>query len=186
MNRLEFLRNSRNWACAACATLVVGSGKLRAEEPKTPVDELLKRAVEQDKFTKNWMTDLFDTIEAECDEKTKMKLIEGCGRGCYNRHKFKQDIAEQGKGDIDKLIAAYSKNFGVKREGDVVHLYYGDHCYCPAAQGRPTRPNDIQCECTRATHQAVFEAALGKKFRADVAESIRRGGKTCHIRIYLS
>lgn len=176
-------------ACAACASTVFSPAQLVGAEPdpvKTPVDEALQRANGELSFTGNWLADLFDTIEEELDRPTQVKLLEGCGRGCYRRHSFKQDIARDGAGDLEKLLVAYRRNYNVQREGDVVHIYYGDHCYCPAAQHRPPKPNDLQCECTKAGHQMIFEAALGRKFRADVAESIRRGGKTCHIRIYLT
>jgi len=190
MNRAEFLRSSaRAVACTACAATILRPAQLLGADeapPVTPVDVALKRAQAELDFTGNWLADLFATIEAELDRPTQVKLLEGCGRGCFRRHGFKQDIARAGAGDLDKLLAAYRKNYRVQREGEVVHLYYGDHCYCPAAQHRPPRPNDLQCECTKATHQAIFETALGRKFRADVAESIRRGGKTCHIRIYLT
>ena len=43
-------------------------------------------------------------------------------RGCFRRHKFKTDIAEAGRGDIDKLMAAYRKNFGISREGEIIEL----------------------------------------------------------------
>jgi len=57
---------------------------------------------------------------------------------------------------------------------------------CPAANYRSAKSDDIHCECTRNTHKAVFETALGKPFRVDVAESLRRGGKTCHFIVYLT
>ncbi len=44
---------------------------------------------------------------------------------------------------------------------------------------------DVHCECTRATHQAVFETALGRPFRVEIVESLRRGGKTCHFIVHL-
>lgn len=186
MNRLEFLKTARNAACTACAALVLTETKSFAAATPTPVDELLKEARDENAFTKNWLSDLFETIDAECDPATKMKLIEGCGRGCFRRHKFKTDLAEKGRGNLERLLEAYRENFNVSLEDRVVHIRYSDRCFCPAAKGRPFRKDDLQCECTRASHQAIFEAALGKRFRADVAESIRRGGKTCHIRVYLS
>jgi len=41
-------------------------------------------------------------------------------------------------------------------------------------------------ECTRMTHQTIIETALGKPFRVDIAESLRRGGMTCHFIVHLS
>ena len=79
---------------------------------------------------------------------------------------------------------AYKKNFEVWREEGTVHVRYGavnKQCYCPAARYHPVKPHDLHCECTRATHQTVFETALGRPIRVEVVESLRRGGKTCHF-----
>jgi len=192
MNRSEFLRTSAGFACASCLGLVVGppasaAGAAAAEAPApTPVDEALQEARDSYQFVNNWLTDLFTAIDAEVDPAVQLKLMQACGRGCYNRHKFKQDIAAAGRGDPDKLFEAYRKNFRVDREGGVMHIRYGDHCYCPAARNRPALPNDVHCECTRATHQTLIEAALGRPVKVELLESVRRGGTTCHLVAHLN
>ncbi|PTY08857.1 hypothetical protein DB347_04615 [Opitutaceae bacterium EW11] len=194
MNRSEFFHRSTQLACGVCAALVLGKNSATAAEATsspaaTPVDEALKRAKYENAFTNNWLTDLFDTIDAEVDPATKLKLMEGCGRGCFRRHKFKTDIAEAGKGDLEKLLAAYEKSFLIWRETGTVHIAYGsgsNGCFCPAARNRPARPNDLHCECTRATHEAIFETALGRPFKIELAETVRRGGNRCHLVVHLS
>ena len=103
----------------------------------------------------------------------------------------KKDIAEQGKGSVDKLIEAYKKNFEIWRESEksnLVHIRYGEKntngCYCPAANYRPGKKNDIQCYCTRATHQAIWETALGRPVNIDILQSVRRGDPTCHFLVH--
>ncbi len=100
-----------------------------------------------------------------------------------------QNIARQGKGNLTKLLEAYKKNFEVWREGDLVHIRFNktlSHCSCPAANYRPSRADDIHCECSRCTHQTIFETALGRPFKVDIVESLRRGGKTCHFAVHLA
>ncbi len=189
MTRSEFLQRTAQFACAACAGTILGPSKAAASDatPATPVDEALKKAQYENQFTNNWMTDLFEAIDQEVDQPTKMKLLEACGRGCFKRHTFKQDIAAAGKGDVDKLIEAYRKNFNIRREGDLVHIVYGGgKCYCPAARNRPALPHDLHCECTRATHETVWATAMGRPFKAELLETVRRGGKTCHIVVHLA
>ncbi len=136
-------------------------------------------------FVRNWLSDLLEVMDAVLDEPTRVKLMEGCGRGCFRRHQFKQDIAVRAEGSLEKLIEAYRANFEAWQDTDGgVHIRYGETspgCYCPAAKGRPTKPGDLHCECTRATHQTVFEAALGRPVTVKILESVRRGGKTCHF-----
>jgi hypothetical protein len=191
MNRFQFLRDSWRWACATGAALCLPKVVAAAEEAPPPAcDQLLEREKGEKAFVGGWLNDLLDTMHAQLDEKTRVKLIEGCGRGCFTRHQFKQDIAKAGQGDVDKLVAAYKRNFEVWREGqDLVHVRYGavsSRCYCPVAALVPPKPGDLHCECTRTTHQSIFEAALGRPIKVEVVESLRRGGKTCHFLAHLS
>jgi hypothetical protein len=183
MNRKDFFRSSlAASACAGCF-LVPGTSQI-ALGAVTSEDDKYQQLLQEKEFIQNWLADLISTIEIELDKSTQMKLMAGCGRGCFNRHKFKSDIAEKGKGDLDKLIVAYKNNFEVWKDGNSVHIRYGEvskGCYCPAAKFRPAKPNDLHCECTRATHQTIFETALGRPVDVKILESVRRGNQTCHF-----
>ncbi|HNX57281.1 MAG TPA: hypothetical protein PKO30_16920 [Prolixibacteraceae bacterium] len=184
MNRKEFFRGSL--ALGACAGCFLISTPATANSPETisEENEKYKALLQEKEFIQNWLSDLIETIDTELDQATKVKLLAGCGRGCFNRFKFKSNIAEQGKGDLNKLIEAYKHNFEVWKDGNQVHVRYGEvskGCYCPAAKYRPAKPNDIHCECTRATHQTIFETALGRPIDVKILETVRRGDKTCHF-----
>ncbi len=173
MDRKQFL--------GCCALAVLDSS---AAGQSTAPSAQSSEADREKEFVKNWLTDLFDTIDTELDEATKVRLMAGCGKGCFRRFQFKQDIARLGSGSVEKLLEAYKKNFEVWQEGGKVHVRYGAvvrQCFCPAARYHPAKPHDIHCECTRATHQAIFETALGRPVRVEILESVRRGGKTCHF-----
>jgi hypothetical protein len=147
--------------------------------------EQLKREKE---FITHWLGDLLATMAAELSRETQLRLIEGCGRGCFNRFSFKQEIAQEGQGNLDRLLAAYRRNFEAWREGKLVHIRYGEvspGCYCPAAKPFPAGADDLHCECTRTTHQTIFETALGRPFEVNIVETVRRGGKTCHFVVEL-
>jgi hypothetical protein len=176
MNRKEFFAQTAGLGC--CALAVFGSTPAQADP-----------ASEEKEFVTNWLTDLFEAMDRELDEAAKVKVMAGCGIGCFRRHSFKTDIAKQGKGDLDKLLKAYQKNFEAWREGDLVHIRFGavsTQCYCPAARYHPVRAHDMHCECTRATHQAIFETAPKRPIKVEVVESLRRGGKTCHFIAHLA
>lgn len=143
---------------------------------------------DQPSFVENWLTDLLNTIEKTVDRETQVKIIEGCGRGCFKRHQFKKDIAAKGEGNLDKLIEAYKANFEIWKDDEGVHVRYGkrsSRCYCPVVKHIPPKPNDLHCECTKATHQSIFETALNKKVQVEIIESLRRGGQTCHFLVHV-
>jgi hypothetical protein len=184
MERKQFLCRTLQLGLGSCGLLTlekVASVMAGAEDNRP--DELTA-ARNEATFVRNWVSDLLDTMDEQLPREARVRLIEGCGRGCFHRHEFKRAIAEQGKGDVEKLIAAYKKNFEVWRDGQTVHVRYGEasqQCYCPVVKMRPPRPDDLHCECTRTTHQSIFETALGRPIKVDVVESLRRGGKTCHF-----
>jgi hypothetical protein len=152
-------------------------------------DDKLQALQSQKQFIENWLSDLLDSMDENLDRKIQEKIVGNCGVACFNRYQFKKDIAINGSGDLDKLIESYKKNFEIWKDGPTVHIRYGEvskGCYCPAANYRISKPNDIHCECTRNTHKTIFETALGKSFKVDIAETVRRGGKTCHFIVYLS
>ena len=152
-------------------------------------DDKLQAVQSQKQFVENWLADLLESMDKNLDRETQEKLVAHCGVQCFNRHQFKKDIAINSEGNLDKLIENYSKNFEIWKDGETVHIRYGEvsnYCYCPAANYRTPKPNDIHCECTRNTHKTIFETALGRPFRVDIAESLRRGGKTCHFIVHLS
>jgi hypothetical protein len=183
MDRKDFFKNSLTLGvCSGCFLIPVS--KLVAAESTAPEDEKYQQLIQEKEFVQNWLADLMNTIETELDEETKIKLMAGCGRGCFNRFKFKSDIAEKGKGDLNKLIEVYKSNFEVWQEDNKVHIRYGEvssGCYCPADKYRPAKPHDLHCECTRATHQTIFETALGRPISLKILESVRRGNKSCHF-----
>ncbi len=172
MNRKEFFAASAKAGLGCCAMAMVGPAGAEAAPDA------------EKQFIKGWLTDLFEAMDAELDEETRVKVMAGAGKGCFRRHAFKTDIARDGKGDLDKLLAAMKRNFEVWREGDLVHIRFGKEvkqCFCPVARYHPALPHDMHCECTRATQQAIFETALERPIKVEILESVRRGDKTCHF-----
>lgn len=184
MDRKAFLKG-------CCGLVALSALPATAEESTANLPDTLKCDDNELKFIQNWVTDLMDTIDTELDEPAKVKLMTGCGKGCYRRFQFKQDIAAKGRGSVDKLIEAYKANFEIWREGDdKVHIRYGavntNGCFCPAAKYRPGKPKDIHCYCTRATHATIWETALGKPVAIDILQTVRRGDPTCHFLVHLA
>ncbi len=178
MDRQNFLRG--------CCALTVLSALSPAEAASAAASD---EANPELKFIQNWLSDLMTAIDTGVDEPTKIKLMSFCGEQCFRRHQFKRDIAAKGKGSVDKLIEAYRSNFEIWREGDKVHVRFGEvspGCYCSAARYREPRPNDLHCYCSRATQQAIWEAAMGRKYKIDILESVRRGARTCHFLVHLT
>jgi hypothetical protein len=182
MDRKTFLKAS----LGVVATALAGGSLARGADDPACAKEL-EETSQENAFVSAWLTDWFEAIDAEVDEPTKVRLLEACGRGCFRRYPFKQEIARKGKGSLASLEKAYNESFEAWIEDRVLHIRYGavsKGCYCPAARHRPLRPHDVHCECTRMTHQTVCETALGRPCRVEILETVRRGGKTCHFAVH--
>lgn len=187
MDRINFTKKIA--LLGICPIVIQKLSAFEKDEISLIQDSKIQELQLQKQFIENWLSDLLDSMEKNLDRDTHEKLVAGCGVACFKRHSIKSDIAEAGKGDLDKLIEAYKKNFEIWKNGNEVHIRYGEvskQCYCPAANYRTPKPYDIHCECTRNTHKTIFETALGDKFRVEIDESLRRGGKTCHFIVHLS
>lgn len=188
MDRKEFLHSS--CAGGVCsAALIARSLGIAPAQAQTAQSEDIETIKAEKEFVEHWTADLLDSMADVLDRDTQVKIVEGCGRACFNRFQFKQGIAAAGKGDVDKLIEAYNQYYDARREGNVVHLQYRgseNGCKCPAAKNRPSQPDDIHCECTRATQQAIFETALGRPIKVEIVESRRRGGNVCRMLVHLT
>jgi len=140
MNRRNCLKKSIAAGAGLCTAslFLMSFDKKDPQSNPEPSDEI-EQLKQQKEFIQNWLQDLLDTMDKELDLATKVKLIEGCGRGCFNRFKFKQDIAAKGTNSLENLIEAYKQNFEIWKDGDLVHIRYGEtsaQCYCPAANYR--------------------------------------------------
>jgi hypothetical protein len=104
MDRSLFLKRMAGvGCCAAMVSTLINTANAATSSPSENMsfmsdaapedkpDELANTKSERD-FVLNWVNDLLDTMDKVLDEATYIKLIEGCGRGCYNRHQFKKDI----------------------------------------------------------------------------------------------
>jgi len=183
MNRKAFLARSIGGLAGCCAAAALGASALvEAEEGQASAPDKEKQ------FIQDWLADLMDAVDRQCDEAVKARLIGACGRACFERPAFKRNMPVAGRGDVDKLIEALKASFEAWREGSTVHVRFGavsPGCYCPAARYRPHKPNDLHCHCSRGSHQAIWETELGRPVRVEILESVRRGGKTCHFLVHL-
>ncbi len=211
MSRSEFLERSWQLGVGCCGMLLASGAASREARPAEPAAASplppalparpdpsagaspgssppeppeLARIRSDARFVEGWLADLLDAMSVQLDEKTRIALVEACGRGCYRRHPFKQEMVAEAHGTIEGLIAAYARRFEVWREGALVHVRYGRvsrGCYCPVLRDQPHRPDALHCHCTKATHRTIFEEALGRPVVVDILETVRRGGTTCHF-----
>ena len=139
----------------------------------------------QDEFTQRWIVNLIESMDENLDEKTRMRLLESCGRACARSSAIK--AAEACKGDLDKLLSTLGKWVGkenVRKDNGTVYVSYSK-CLCHLVAEGPARLPDTYCFCSRGWLKEMFETVVGRPVDVDLKESIKRGGKKCRFTIRL-
>jgi hypothetical protein len=138
----------------------------------------------QDQFKQAWVKTLIETMDAQLDGPSKVKLLETCGRACARRGAL-PSLQQAAHGQLDALLKALEANLGAgnaRQEGNVVHLRY-TKCYCPLVGDGPERLPDTYCNCSRGWALEVFGTITGKPVTVDLISSIRRGDADCRFTV---
>jgi hypothetical protein len=197
MNRKEFLVQLTGYGTAAASVgsmfgLAPCCGFAQTSPPiqdGTPVDKRMA-------FAQTWTKRLMDNLDSEVDEPTRVRLMHANGRSCYRGNK-------QGtfQGGLDAFIEQIKKWAGpgpspIRQEGNIVYLDYVRNpaglkvsdgwCLCPLVERGPEGLSGTFCECSVGYVTEMFTGVVGKPVRVELLESLKRGGKGCRFKIYLS
>ena len=139
------------------------------------------------KHTEKWITWLTSALDDNCDEETKVKILEECGRQCQSKSFIQKarEIYDKAE-DLDDFLNKFSKVYeNLHRDGDEVYIIY-PKCYCPNVNKLPQgKLSATYCNCSRGWAKALFEGALGRKVDVIMKQSIVNGDKQCKFQIIL-
>jgi hypothetical protein len=194
MDRKEFLR-CLGGCCAAVASLQVVEAETApaAGSPSagTPINDRMA-------FAQRWAKRMLDNMDKELDEATRTRLLHANGRTCFDGSEGKPP-----QSGIDAFVANVTKWSGgpehspIRRDGDVVYFDYVGNpktglkvadgwCLCPLVEKGPEGLSGSYCECSVGYVTAMFSQVTGQPVRVELLESLKRGGKGCRFKIYLT
>jgi len=186
MDRRDFMRKACEAGAGGMLILAsAGSAHGRSEEQGAAKSaaQAAQEACEKDReFSREWIMNMAENIDGELDEKTKILLLEECGRSCAR--KGATAIAVEAKGDLEKFLSVYRGWIGdrnVLREGNTVTIVY-DKCYCPNVRDAEKVPA-IYCHCSRGWVREMLETVTGKPCDVTLITSIKRGDKECKLSV---
>lgn len=186
INRKDFVKGCAAAFCASgmcCAAQE--SGALPKQEQKDVCDpnqfsELRDRAeAARLRFSK-----LIEIIEIELPQDERKQILHSLGGRCADT--YRNTLIDRYKGNIEGFLeegcrtwmaeAAYDKANGTIRIVDK-----GPSCSCPLVKVGTT-PASF-CDCTLGWQEQTYSEILGRRVKANLEESILRGGKRCVYRI---
>ena len=137
--------------------------------------------------TQKWISCLIAGLDQRVDEKTRVMILEQCGRQCQSESFIKKarGIYEKSR-DIDEFLEKLGRVYKhLQREGDKVYIVYS-RCYCSQVNKIPKgKLSGTYCNCSRGWAKALFEGALGRPVEVVMEKSVINGDKQCKFRIIL-
>jgi predicted hydrocarbon binding protein len=139
------------------------------------------------KLTEKWVTSIMACMDTNVDEKTRIKILEECGRNCQSPRLVKKAKAvyKSSKG-VDDFIDKFSQVYKqLHREGSKVYVVY-PRCFCSQVNKiAPGKLSATYCNCGRGWVKALFEGALDRPVDVLAEKTVIRGDKECRFRIVL-
>ena len=184
MTRKDFARS-----CAvACATGLCGAGGAHqayaAEEDSGCSPAELTQIKDRADAARLRFARLVEVLEARVPAEERRHILNALGARCAAT--YKTALLDRYQGNIHGFLeeglrqwmaeAHYDAEAGTIRVVDK-----GPHCTCPMVQEGQT-PGSF-CDCTLGWQEAAYSAILGRPVKAELEESILRGGKRCVYRM---
>jgi Family of unknown function (DUF6144) len=197
MNRKDFLKTVGTAGALSGALTILGNGcpcvVARADEPLPEKGSPARKRVD---FSEGWAKRFFDVLDAEVDERTRVRIMEANGRACYLYSIKDRKI---GPMPVDALIEAAQKYVGKEnawRDGNTIYFNYvknpdglkvaDGYCLCPLVESGPPGLSGTFCACSVGYVREMFTLYLGKPVHVELLESLKRGGKRCRFKITLT
>ena len=179
MNRKEFIKKSCLLGIGSGALFLIGGIKKGGGDP------LAQRSDKERKFFESWLKNLLSSMDRNLDEKTRIMLMENCGRACAKKGAV--NSAKACKGNLDKFLSTLQRWIGkenVKQNGKDIHLTY-TKCYCELVHKGPEKLSDTYCHCSKGWVLEMFETVMEKPVKVKLLDSIKRGGKVCRLTVQI-
>lgn len=139
----------------------------------------------EQRFKEDWIKAMMENMEKQFDEKSRIKLMETCGRDCAERGAIQ--IAESCKGNVDEMVKSLSgiPNLEIEKRNDNVYSVVYRKCFCELVCKGPERLPDTYCECSRGWLLKMFDTAADKRVEVEILQTIKRGGDVCGFMVRL-
>jgi hypothetical protein len=185
MNRKDFLKQTCGIGLCACtvaslfasATTPTSATPEAASKPATsPEDRRLD-------FARQRYAKLLTVLSARVDESTLHGVLEDVGRFCASNVGPVKAHAGDPDGFLALMKDSWKADVNYDRERGVVSLAFPSTGKCPCALvGTGTTPA-VQCQCSLGWQKQAFETVFGRPVKAELKESLLRGGSRCAFEI---
>ena len=173
-------------ACLAglCACGAAGAAEV---QPSTAETEPAQ-AETPPTMPQKWIATLLPLLAAGDPEDAK-RVLKGCSLSHYEDLKMEATL-KPFVGQLPEFLGFLKSAWGWVIDYDeaagVIDLNENkSECVCPLVQGKRGANLGILCYCSEGFAERMFSVVVGAPVRAEVVESILRGGQRCRYRVQL-
>jgi hypothetical protein len=189
INRKDFMKNCGVALCATGLCCSIHSPEAQAADdsgqscdPKELADTRNPADAARLRFSR-----LIEVIEARLPEQERKQILHTLGGKCADT--YRADLIDHYKGNLRGFLEEGKRTWMAEADYDEANgtiriVDRGPHCSCPLVKEGSTPPSF--CDCTLGWQEATYSTILGRPVKAELEESILRGGKKCVYRIKLA
>ena len=175
------------------------AGKAAAQRIMEGSEQITEKTDKRE--TAQWMKQAVKKLDAEIDEKTRVRIMQNCGYNCAkkNHRIIERAVARRKKyGSIDEFLEAEQqkpmKGTKLTRAGDTLYHYYTPQaftkpirCYCGLFRELPTEDtvSITYCSCSKGFVEKYWEAVLERPVEVEILQSALSGATECKFAIHL-
>jgi hypothetical protein len=186
LTRKDFVMNCAAALCATglCCATQTAQGE-SADEPKPSCDaKEFAETQERADAARYRFSKLIGIMGTALPEGERKQILHALGGECSAT--YRASLIDRYKGNLKGFLEEGRRNWMAQAEYDeakgTIHIVdKGPSCSCPMVKVGSTPPTF--CDCTLGWQEATYSAILGRPVKAELEESILRGGKRCVYRI---
>lgn len=182
MNRKEFVKDcvaaigAAGFCCAGKAHEAMAA---EVAPPTCDAEELNRADAAKLRFSK-----LVEILESRLQEQERKQVLHALGGRCADT--YRADLIDRYRGNIRGFLEEGRRHWMAEADydeakGTIRIVDKGPSCSCPMVKAGVT-PGSF-CDCTLGWQEEAYSEILGRPVKAELEESILRGGTRCVYRI---
>jgi len=181
--------NRRTFMKTACLAGFCGCGAKNPVSARADANAPIQaEAPKPATMPQKWILTLLPQL-AKGDQENARRILKPCSASHYEELKM-QATVDRFRGNLDEFLAFLRKEWGwiteYDRDRGVILINENkSSCVCPLVPKSSSGDFGVLCYCSEGFAEKLFSEVTGSPVRAEVAESIRRGQKSCKYRIEL-
>jgi len=189
MNRKEFVRGCAVALCGSgiCCSAKIADADESTDKPGECGSGQASEWKDRTDAARLRFSKLIEIIEARLPEDQRRQILHTLGGRCADT--YRTALIDRFRNDIEGFLAEGRRNWMAeatydKANGTIRIVDKGPSCSCPLVKVGAT-PASF-CDCTLGWQEQTYSEILGRPVKAELEESILRGGTKCVYLIRLT